>query len=529
MAENIKPIGTLESAATTFGIAALVGVAAFALLFLIGDWNFSQSVFGGAGIAAILGLALYVSVGRPLAPPTTAAGTRQMPTETRANAEAPGKPGMPEAPPDAQPATRAPSPHRTEPERSIISMTMGNDLADPNTNKSISPGPGGTPAAQAAPATRIPGPAPVNAASAAIARPVGATFNPSSMLQPTPLRGAVVSPEPPVPLAGEPEYITREEAAPTGGTRPMPSATAEAQSYNEVDPIQPARQGGASGGGASDGEQAARTMGATATGGAETTAGSTGGRNVSDGTPAGGGSGTGARAVGIGDPAGADDLDRDPGSVRHAEGTKAADAETFQKQSDAVAEPQARSTGDPDVDAHKPEAAAQPGSGASDAHAGADASETESVHDAGTNGGTDVEADAAAPGSAIWEADGGKSGEAADDAAETLAEDDGAAPETAGLPQSKPKTLDAPEGEPDDLKRIRGVGPKLQDMLNGMGVYHFDQIASWGPEEVAWVDHNLEGFKGRVSRDDWVTQAKTLASGGETDFSQRVDEGDVTY
>jgi NADH-quinone oxidoreductase subunit E len=44
---------------------------------------------------------------------------------------------------------------------------------------------------------------------------------------------------------------------------------------------------------------------------------------------------------------------------------------------------------------------------------------------------------------------------------------------------------------------------------------------------VAWVDQNLEGFKGRVSRDNWVEQAKTLASGGETEFSARVKKGDV--
>jgi len=93
---------------------------------------------------------------------------------------------------------------------------------------------------------------------------------------------------------------------------------------------------------------------------------------------------------------------------------------------------------------------------------------------------------------------------------------------------AKPATLDAPKGgAADDLKKIKGVGPKLETMLHGMGFYHYDQIANWTPAEIAWVDENLEGFKGRVSRDNWVEQAKTLATGGETDFSQRVDEGDV--
>ena len=58
-------------------------------------------------------------------------------------------------------------------------------------------------------------------------------------------------------------------------------------------------------------------------------------------------------------------------------------------------------------------------------------------------------------------------------------------------------------------------------MLNGVGVYHFDQIAAWSEADVAWADENLVGFKGRVSRDDWVAQAKILAGGGETEFSKR--------
>lgn len=92
----------------------------------------------------------------------------------------------------------------------------------------------------------------------------------------------------------------------------------------------------------------------------------------------------------------------------------------------------------------------------------------------------------------------------------------------------KPAGLSAPRGgQPDDLKQIKGVGPKLEQACHDLGYYHFDQIAAWGPDEVAWVDENLVGFKGRVSRDDWVAQAKTLAAGGDTEFSKRVDEGDV--
>ncbi len=104
----------------------------------------------------------------------------------------------------------------------------------------------------------------------------------------------------------------------------------------------------------------------------------------------------------------------------------------------------------------------------------------------------------------------------------------GAASGGTGGAARKPGTLDAPrEDGADDLKRIRGIGPKLEEMLHGIGVWHFDQIAAWSSEEVAWVDDNIEGFKGRVTRDDWVAQARTLAGGEETAFSKRMDEGDV--
>ena len=82
-------------------------------------------------------------------------------------------------------------------------------------------------------------------------------------------------------------------------------------------------------------------------------------------------------------------------------------------------------------------------------------------------------------------------------------------------------------GKADNLKEIKGVGPKLETQLNELGIYHFEQIANWSQDEIAWVDTHLVGFKGRVTRDDWVAQAKTLAAGGDTEFSKRVDKGDV--
>ncbi|MGB1331693.1 MAG: hypothetical protein ACPG6M_03815 [Paracoccaceae bacterium] len=92
----------------------------------------------------------------------------------------------------------------------------------------------------------------------------------------------------------------------------------------------------------------------------------------------------------------------------------------------------------------------------------------------------------------------------------------------------RPEALSgARDGGADDLKMIKGVGPKLEIILNELGFYHFDQIAGWSAAEVAWVNDNLTGFKGRVSRDNWVEQARKLASGQETEFSKRVSDGDV--
>ncbi len=78
--------------------------------------------------------------------------------------------------------------------------------------------------------------------------------------------------------------------------------------------------------------------------------------------------------------------------------------------------------------------------------------------------------------------------------------------------ESAPERLDSARGgQADDLKRITGVGPKLEALLNEMGFWHFDQIAKWGPAEIAWVDSRLK-FKGRIERDDWVAQATQFAS-----------------
>jgi len=75
---------------------------------------------------------------------------------------------------------------------------------------------------------------------------------------------------------------------------------------------------------------------------------------------------------------------------------------------------------------------------------------------------------------------------------------------------AKPEFLKAArKGKADDLKQIKGIGPKLEGVLNGLGIFHFDQIASWTRDNIAWVDDYLS-FKGRIDREKWIAQAKKL-------------------
>lgn len=88
----------------------------------------------------------------------------------------------------------------------------------------------------------------------------------------------------------------------------------------------------------------------------------------------------------------------------------------------------------------------------------------------------------------------------------------------------KPAGLSAArDGLPDDLTKIKGIGPKMEKLCNGLGFWHYDQIADWTADEISWVDDNLEGFKGRVTRDAWVDQAKALAKNDTPAFVRRKD------
>ncbi len=90
----------------------------------------------------------------------------------------------------------------------------------------------------------------------------------------------------------------------------------------------------------------------------------------------------------------------------------------------------------------------------------------------------------------------------------------------------RPESVTISLEDRDDLKRIKGIGPKNEDALNELGIFTFRQIAEWTPANVDWVE-DFMSFPGRIQREDWIAQAKTLAAGGETEFSKRVDSGDV--
>jgi len=102
------------------------------------------------------------------------------------------------------------------------------------------------------------------------------------------------------------------------------------------------------------------------------------------------------------------------------------------------------------------------------------------------------------------------------------------APKAAAKPAAPKARLAGPRrGKADDLKMIKGVGPGIEKTLNGMGVFHFDQVAAWTDKELALADESMPKFKGRAERDGWIEQARKLAAGEETEFSSRVKDGDV--
>ena len=79
----------------------------------------------------------------------------------------------------------------------------------------------------------------------------------------------------------------------------------------------------------------------------------------------------------------------------------------------------------------------------------------------------------------------------------------------AGAPKN---LLESRPNQVDDLKRINGVGPVFEKLLNDNGVYHFAQIAAFSKDDVAWIAKQLGAFPDRIARDDWVEQAQKLVN-----------------
>jgi NADH-quinone oxidoreductase subunit E len=86
-----------------------------------------------------------------------------------------------------------------------------------------------------------------------------------------------------------------------------------------------------------------------------------------------------------------------------------------------------------------------------------------------------------------------------------------AMPEPVSAPAAKPKRVAKKAANADDLKRISGIGPKLEHLLNGLGIRAVAQIAAWTDDDVQQIDAAL-GVDGRIARDNWVGQAKRLAA-----------------
>jgi predicted flap endonuclease-1-like 5' DNA nuclease len=130
--------------------------------------------------------------------------------------------------------------------------------------------------------------------------------------------------------------------------------------------------------------------------------------------------------------------------------------------------------------------------------------------------------------------------------APTAAEDDRMATEAKAAEEARLAAATKPAGEPgvaatiaqpdafqgiaapeaDDLKLIKGIGPKSEKACNALGVYQFRQIADWTPEEAIRVGQHI-AFPGRIEREHWIAQARLLASGGETEHSRAVKSGAI--
>ncbi|MFN5128451.1 MAG: hypothetical protein ACK519_09055 [Sphingomonadaceae bacterium] len=88
-------------------------------------------------------------------------------------------------------------------------------------------------------------------------------------------------------------------------------------------------------------------------------------------------------------------------------------------------------------------------------------------------------------------------------------------------PKAKAAKLAPTSSIPDNLELIKGLGPKVNNLLNGLGVTSFAQVANWTDADVADIDAKLGAFAGRITRDNWIDQAQLLAAGDISGFEQK--------
>ncbi len=101
-----------------------------------------------------------------------------------------------------------------------------------------------------------------------------------------------------------------------------------------------------------------------------------------------------------------------------------------------------------------------------------------------------------------------------------------AAPPPPATRRAKPPVLAAPRnGAPDDLTLIESISQMQQTTLYALGVFHFEQIAAWTPEHIAWVDQYLR-LRGRIDDEEWLEQAEDLAQGGPAAARRALEEQD---
>ncbi len=86
-------------------------------------------------------------------------------------------------------------------------------------------------------------------------------------------------------------------------------------------------------------------------------------------------------------------------------------------------------------------------------------------------------------------------------------------------------TTPRPTGK-DPLIKIKGINSKIEVDLNNLGIYHFEQISCWSNKNSEWIEEFLL-LPGIARNNQWVEQAKILASGKDTPYSLQVENGEV--